>query len=188
MRPYVKAAAFLLLSFFFGSIVSAQVGDGSEWTGGGGDETVTVNVTQNSLSNDATVSYTDSNGTSGNATGTLGPGSSQANPNVSDAGQANTPTEYNPDGSVKNPGDTYKVDGGAVYRKKADGTWAKMKKKKKTGASRSGIEHLTAGDAAPHDGTLISPGLPSLPMLAGDIAPRDGYLFGPGEDVTSLPQ
>lgn len=186
MKNALRGALALVALLALPGLALGQVGDGSEWTWG--TDSATVNVTQNSSANDATVSYTDANGTSGTATGTLGPGSSEATPNVSAAGTGTTPTKTDPQTGEQTPGHTYKVEDGKVYRKNERGEWVRGKKKKKTTQTWGG-QYLQAGEPAPKRGVLRSPGQPDVDLLVNDPAPWAGEFWSsPGDDVVSLPQ
>jgi hypothetical protein len=162
----------------------AQIEDQSQWAFGDGT-TVTVSVDQRNHFNDAEVSYRDGNGTSGTVTGTLGPGSSDADPNVSDAGEATTPTD-----AQGNPGSTYRCKNGKVERKDSDGTWKKGREKKiKDKPIRQQTLWLGVNQRAPRSGILWSMDWrQSLPIQEGDVAPFDGWLVSsPGDEVVTLP-
>lgn len=74
MKKLILAA----LALFAPSLVSAQVGDGSMWSGGGA--TVTVNVSMNPITNTVTISVTQGDQTSSSVTGTPWEGSTVAAP------------------------------------------------------------------------------------------------------------
>ena len=155
---------------------AGEVKDDSSWTDG--SSTVTVDITQNSSANDATVKFTDSAGTSPGATGTLGPSSTEAKPTATESDGASTPQ---PGGS------TYRLKDGKVQKRNAQGqwvTWREVKKKKASGMPL--YEQLQAGDPAPSDGTLRSFLRGSIPLLQGELAPWPG-VFHPEETVVSLP-
>jgi len=175
--PSLVLGAFLALAGR--AQAGGEVGDGTRWTGGGGDETVTVNVTQHSSANSASVTFTDSNGTSPAASGTLGPNSSEENPTATESGEGRTPGAE---------GETYRVKEGKPQRKGSDGVWRNMKPWKKKGTQGGSLyESLVAGQPAPRDGVLRASGMDDLPIKQGVPAPWAGVL-GPGEEVTSLPQ
>lgn len=110
----------LVAMFILAAAPLAEVEDGSKWTGGGGDETVTVDVDQHSTMGTVSVTYTDSNGASPSTTGTPGANSSSSNPTCEEAGEAGPPG-----GSEE-----YRISGGKVQRKNDRGDWVNMRKKK----------------------------------------------------------
>jgi len=99
-----------------------EVASGSEWVGGGGNETVTVTVTDPYWAGQTTVTYkvTDPSGASGIGNGSEGPSSTPQTPTVDDGDAITTP-----DGS------SFRAKGGKMQRKGADGSWRNMRLKKK---------------------------------------------------------
>lgn len=175
MKTLFVSAALLALA----SAASAgEVPDGSQWAGGGGDETITVSVTDDpAVSGGAVfVSASDSTGTSNTTPGAMGANGTDAHPTASESGTISTPG-----------GKDYRAHNGKMQRKGRDGTWKDMKRKKKKSCARSsGGERLVAGQAAPHDGAFLAPGHPDVLLLVNERAPWDGMLC-PGEEITSLP-
>lgn len=174
MRPHLLLPTLLALAG--PALASGEVADGSTWTNSDGSATVSVDVTQNSSANDASVTFTDGGGsTSTSVTGTLGPSSSEDHPTVTDSGQAST-TEG-----------TFRVHDGKVQEKNDQGDWVdwrEKKPKKKQGAD--GSLYLRVGDPAPSPGWLHPPTGQSVRLVQGERAPFAGFFTG--EEVTSLPE
>lgn len=165
-----------LLAMASSAAASGEVTDDSVWVSG--DVTVTVDITQNSTTNDAGVTFTDSAGTSDTAMGTLGESSTADNPTATGCDPATTPS----------PGShTYKIENGKVKVKNSSGDWVTMTKEKKKAGQR-GMERLVIGQPAPHDGWLAPDdfGRPVW-LFQNDPAPFTGWLCGPGEEVVTLP-
>jgi hypothetical protein len=117
--PSLAALAALALA---PSLLAQEIPNGSEWTGGGSNETVTVNVTDPFWSGQTTVTFkvTDPSGASGIGNGSEGPTSTPLTPTVDNGDVVTTP-----DGSQFRP------FRGKTQRKGADGQWRNMRLKKK---------------------------------------------------------
>jgi hypothetical protein len=98
----------------------AEVEDGSKWTGGGGSETVTVNVEQHSTMGTVGVTFSDSDGAAPEVTGTPGANSSSSAPTCEESPEASPPGANN----------GYRCNKGKVQRKNDRGEWVNMRKKK----------------------------------------------------------
>lgn len=172
MKKILSLLSLLVMSAT--ASAGGEVWDDSSWTNADASLTVTVGITQYSSSNTVGVKFTTGDHTSPEAAGTPGASSSEENPTATDSGASSTSSG------------TFRVKGGKVQKKNADGTWSDLKRKKKTGTQGGGFETLQVGEPAPSDGWLRSPLGRTVFLYQGAPAPFFGY-FSPGEETTSLP-
>ena len=158
---------------------AGEVPNGSQWTGGGGDETITVTVTDDPAVTGGAAFYSvddSSPGQSPTVPGAMGPHGTDWNPTVTDGDETST-----------SGGEHYRAHGGKMQRKGRNGQWKDMRiKKKKSAKNSTAFEHISAGQRIPHDGVLHSLTHGALPVVEGDSAPWAGFLGG--EEITSLPE
>lgn len=164
-----------------GLAAAAEAGDipnDSQWSGGGGDETITVGVTDDPATAGGSVFYSVSDSTGGSAAvpGDMGANGSDLHPTVSTGEETST-----------TGGNHYRANGGKMQRKARDGQWKDMKLKKKHTRKGGHSDHLQAGQPAPHDGWLFSPTHRTIRLFKAQAAPWSGWLTG-GEEITSLPE
>lgn len=178
---FVPALATLALA---APLSAQEVPDGSYWTGGGSDQTVTADIADTGYAGgNVTVQLNSASGFSSAVTGQAGPSCTGDNPTCNQSGTMTTPN-----------GSQYRIRGRYVQHlvkpnpKKA-GKWINMRKIKKPKASglNHRHEHLEAGEAAPHRGRFVGEGrnVQELILEKGDLAPWSGWLFG--DETTSLP-